>query len=109
MAHMKIVGKENHTPAYRARLKLAMEAHERGCIIFSHDTKKWYTPREFLDSEETVAYRKLGLNDYANHTLMYPKSAIEFHLEAIHTAEQQFQEFMKRMLTAFNINPKQNK
>lgn len=90
---------------YHDRLKIAMEAYNKGCVIFSENTRKWYTPREFVDSDEKVIFKRVGLDNYSNFTNFYPAFAIKSKLEALHDAEQEFQDFMKKMLNAFELRP----
>jgi hypothetical protein len=91
---------------YQERLKIAMKAFEAGCVIRSNDTGKWYTPREFLESDEKVIYTRKGLQDFHNFTTFYPASAIKSRLDALHKAEQDFHEFMIKIVHAFDFSPK---
>jgi hypothetical protein len=91
---------------YQERLKIAMKAFEAGCVIRSNDTGKWYTPREFLESDEKVVYTRKGLQDFHNFTTFYPASAIKSRLDALREAEQDFHEFMTKIVHAFDFSPK---
>lgn len=97
--------KDKNSEAYKDKLKLAMKAFEAGCIIYSHESRHWYTPREFMDCEEKVVFKQLGIERYTNFTLFYPQHAIKKKLEDLHRAEQEFDEFMRKMLTAFQLSP----
>ncbi|MGN7205510.1 hypothetical protein ACTHQF_14640 [Pedobacter sp. SAFR-022] len=95
--------------AYKIKREIAMKAFNLGCVIFSHDTKKVYTPREFMESDEVVSVQKLGMQDYNNFTLHYAKYAIAKKLEELRHAQEEFDKFMLKMLDAFQLNPQQTK
>lgn len=95
--------------AYKIKREIAIKAFNLGCVIFSHDTKKVYTPREFMESDEVVSVQKLGMQDYNNFTLHYAKYAIAKKLEELRHAQEEFDKFMLKMLDAFQLNPQQPK
>lgn len=95
--------------AYKIKREIAMKAFNLGCVIFSHDTKKVYTPREFMESDEVVSVQRLGMQDYNNFTLHYAKYAIAKKLEELRHAQEEFDKFMLKMLDAFQLNPQQTK
>jgi hypothetical protein len=97
--------KNKNSEAYKQKLKLAMSAFESGCIIYSQDTCRWLTPREFMESDERVVLKGDGLEKYSNFTLIYPKQAIERNLEDLRRAQTDFDAIMKKVLTAFEISP----
>jgi hypothetical protein len=101
--------KNKNSGAYKQKLEMAMSAFESGCLIYSHDTCKWLTPREFMESDERVVLKGDGLEKYTNFTLMYPKQAIERKLEDLHKAQSNFDAFMKKVLNAFTISPMDSK
>lgn len=98
--------KNKDSKLYREKREFAMRAFNGGCVIYTHGSRKWYTPREFMDSDETIEVKTFGSQDYANVTLMYPKHAIEKRLEDLRKAQEDFDAFMVKMLTAFELNPK---
>ncbi|WP_316780416.1 hypothetical protein [Pedobacter antarcticus] len=91
---------------YQHRKQLAMDAHRSGCVIFSPETQKYYTPREFLDSNEVVIYSMKGMVPGPNFELIKPKIAIRKKLEDLNKTESEFQEFLRRMMSAFEMAPK---
>ena len=90
---------------YEARKTLSLQAFEKGCVIFSSTSGKFYTPREFLDSGEQLKVLHSGVNSYTNWNLHYPKSAIGKKLEDLQKAQKDFDEFMTKMMTAFDLHP----
>lgn len=96
----------NKSEEYQKRKKLAIEAYEKGCVIFSPDTQRFYTPRDFIDSDEIVVYRTVGMDKYSNCGLMKPEHAISKKLEVLQNAETDFKDFMKRIINAFEMSPK---
>jgi hypothetical protein len=97
--------KDKNSEAYKNKLKVAMKAFEAGCIIYSHESKQWYTPREFMDCDERVVFKAMGMEKHTNFTLLCPEHAIKKKLEDLHRAEQEFDAFVRKMLTAFKFNP----
>ncbi|MGN7203944.1 hypothetical protein ACTHQF_06690 [Pedobacter sp. SAFR-022] len=97
--------KDKNSEAYKDKLKLAMKAFKAGCIIYSHETKQWYTPREFMDCDERVVFKAMGMEKHTNFTLLYPEHAIKKKLEDLCRVEQEFDTFMKKMLAAFKFSP----
>jgi len=112
---MKPVQKKNTVKDahYTARLKIAMTAYSSGSIIFSQDTNNLYTPREFLDSKEEVRYKKYGLEEYHNFTLLYPHTLITGLINEVDKAKNQLIEAEKKLhstvlklLNTFELHPK---
>lgn len=97
--------KDKDSVAYKDKLKVAMDAFNSGCVIHSNDTGKWYTPREFMDSNERLVFTKVDFNEHINFTLIYPSHAIKRKLHDLQAAEQDFQSFMLKMLDAFQLSP----
>ena len=101
--------KDKESQAYKDKLTVAMKAFNAGCIIYSHETKKWYTPREFMECDERVVFKMLGMEKYSNFTLFYPQYAIKKKLEDLRIAQENFDDFMLRMLSVFKFDPKHMK
>lgn len=99
--------KNKESKLYKDKRAFAMRAYNAGCVIYTQGTRKWYTPREFMDSDETIEVKTFGSQDYANVTLMYPKHAIEKRLEDLRKAQEEFDAFMEKMMSAFELSPKQ--
>lgn len=92
-------------PMYEERVSLATRAFASGCIIFSSDTKEWYTPREFVESNEVLIKSTLALQDYSNMTLLFPKTVVGKELEILQKAQERYNKSMDRILTAFELKP----
>jgi hypothetical protein len=95
---------------YELRCKIAKEAFESGCLIFVTGDR-WYTPREFVDSKVVVDIKKLDTREYyENVTKHTVKHAISHQLTKVRETEKQFEVFMNKVLTAFELHPiKKNK
>jgi hypothetical protein len=98
--------KNKDSEAYKQKREIAVRAFNSGCIIYSQDTYKWYTPREFMESNERVVLKEAGLEKYSNFTLLYPKHAIEREMEKLKKAQLDFDIFMKKVFDAFDISGK---
>ena len=99
--------KRHSTPEYEKRLKIAMKAFEAGCVIFSMNTQKWYSPREFIESDEVVVFKMYGMEERHNFTLFYPKFAIQKKMEDLKKAELDFENYIDWIMNAFEFSPKQ--
>lgn len=92
-------------PIYDERKILAIKAFETGCMLFSSDTQKWYTPKEFLASDEVIKTETYSMHKYSNIVLHSPKGAIAFELEKLHKANKEFDSFLNRVFNAFEMHP----
>lgn len=100
-------------PYYEQRVEYAIKAHKNGCLIFSPQKKKLYTPREFVESGEEVSFSRPGLEDYINFTQLYPKMALEARIERVQkaqadlaAAEKELEDVIKKVLKAFKFIPR---
>jgi hypothetical protein len=100
---MNTDGNDTKSQEYEARKKLSIKAFDSGCVICSNG--KFYTPREFLESDEKVTFMRNGLDEYSNCALHYPKNAIERKLEDLRKAHREFESFMQSLTTAFELHP----
>ena len=91
---------------YTKRREIATKAFEGGFVIFSPKSQKWYTPREFLDSDEQVVFTKAGVSDVPNVNFYYPAYAIQKRIEKLQRDENDFKRFINRVTTAFELVPK---
>lgn len=97
--------KNKHSKAYKAKLALAMKAFEQGCFIFSVDTKKLYTPREFMDSTERVTSTMYAQQEIFNINLLYIDHLVKSKLEDLRRAQEEYDTFMKKVFEGFNLSP----
>jgi hypothetical protein len=97
--------RNRESEAYKAKAQVALRAFESGCLIWCQDSKKFYTPREFMDSEEVVKITHVELQQYKNYTLVYPQHAIQRQLNELLEAQKEFGSFMARLLNAFELHP----
>ncbi|WP_316743794.1 hypothetical protein [Pedobacter antarcticus] len=91
---------------YDKRREIATKAFEGGFVIFSQASQKWYTPREFLDSNEQVTYTKAGVSVVPNVNFYYPAYAIKKRMEKLQLEEKDFNDFMDRVNIAFEMVPR---
>ncbi|RQO69399.1 hypothetical protein DBR43_15040 [Pedobacter sp. KBW06] len=100
-------------PFYEDRLKISLQAHASGCLIQSILTKKLYTPKEFLNSDEKVTYTNLGLENYPSVTRLYPGYILESRVKIVEQAKEELakaeadlQDVIKKVITTFDFTPK---
>lgn len=99
-------------PDYKARVTLAIKAYDCGCFIHSSVTRRLYTPREFVESSEKVVQDLLTNGGACNMTLHYPKAMLQTKLGILRKAkleldkaEQDVQDIVTKLITAFDIHP----
>lgn len=92
-----------NNPDYEARKKLSIKAFEAGCVICSNG--KFYTPRDFLESDVKVTFMTSGTQEYSNCALHYPKHAVQRKIEDLRKAQHEFESFIQSLTTAFDFHP----
>jgi hypothetical protein len=90
---------------YKQKAEVALKAFECGCLIWCQNSKRFYTPREFMDSDEVVKITHVELQQYKNYTLVYPQHAIQRQLNELQEAQKEFGSLMVRLLNAFELHP----
>lgn len=98
---------DKNSEAYKAKLELAKKAFEKGCFIHCKDSGKLYSPREFMESNERIKSEMYAQQNYSNMTLHYVDYLLRTKLEQLNTAQQEYNEFMKKVVNAFELSPKQ--
>jgi hypothetical protein len=69
------------------------------------DTQKWYTPKEFVESNEIIKSDSYALQEYTNIVLHYPKNAISWHKTRAQQSQKDFDSFLERVMNAFELHP----
>ena len=92
--------------AYQERLVISNKAFKGGHLIFSPKSQKWYTPREFLESNENVEYQRVGMDDFPNVNMFNPIDAIGRQMSILQKAQKDLDEVIIKVRTAFDINSK---
>lgn len=99
---MKIVKTDG---AYQLKKEFAIRAFNGGCMIYADG--RWYTPREFMDSDFVLEQKQVGMQKYYNATLHHAQAAIERMQADLNKAHEEYQDFMKRVLTAFEMHSRE--
>jgi len=101
----KRMGKD---PEYIAKLAIATDAGKAGCLIYSVDTDKWYTPKQFMKAEnEKVGIHRGRDNGEKKFKIMGPESGIKQKLDNLQRAETELREFMTTVIDVFALEAKQ--
>lgn len=88
------------------RIEAATKAFETGSLIWSQAQKRYYTPREFVDSDITVMYKYIdSTRYYDNITLFKAEYAVKYEIGRLKKAQSELESFMQRVLTAFELHP----
>jgi hypothetical protein len=101
--------KINSDESYKLRLEVSTKAFNNNCLIFSPESQKWYTPREFLESKEKVERKPVGMHDFYNVSIFNPQHAIERQLEMLQKAQSGLDELMHKLNNSFEIISKPQK
>jgi hypothetical protein len=93
----------NNDESYKLRVEVSKKAFNNHCLIFSPESQKWYTPREFLESNEKVERKPVGMHDYYNVSFFNPQSAILRQLEMLQKAQKGLDELILKVNSSFEI------
>ncbi|MES2830048.1 MAG: hypothetical protein V4687_17960 [Bacteroidota bacterium] len=103
---MRIHARSNQEEHYKYRVEAAKNAFERRHLIWSRDNKRWYTPREFVESDEIIKFKFVGVQKiYENIDLFDIQFAIRSKVSGIKKAQEDFEAFMTKVFTAFELQP----
>ncbi|RZK64292.1 MAG: hypothetical protein EOO92_27710 [Pedobacter sp.] len=98
--------KLNNATPHELRVLVAKEAFNSRCMIWSVDDQKYYTPREFVESDVVVEVRFIDSRRYfSNITMFAPEYAIKQELERIKETQTKVDLFIQRVFTAFELQP----
>jgi hypothetical protein len=95
-------------PYYNAKLVHAKDAHAAGCWVYSVSTKKLYTPREFMDSDEQVHIHR-GKEDAARFKIVDPRGMLASIIEDIKYRSAEAAELQKRIYDYYEVIAKHKK
>jgi len=82
-------------PEYAQKRVYAKEAYHAKCFIYSRSTKQWYTPEEFMASDERVVIRR-GKEELGVFLIIDPILAYKQKLELIVKLQNEAAEFKSK-------------
>jgi hypothetical protein len=92
-------------PTYNAKLVHAKDAFAAGCWVYSMSTKKLYTPREFMDSNETVNIRR-GKEDENQFKIVDPRPWLQKKINDCVLLGEEIKELNQRIINYYDVSPK---
>ena len=92
-------------PAYNAKLVHAKDAFVNGCWVYSVATSKLYTPREFLDSPETVNIRR-GKEDESQFKIVDPRPWLQKMINNSVKLGEEIRELNQKITNYYDVKPK---
>ena len=95
-------------PEYNAKLVHAKDAHAAGCWVYSVKSKKLYTPREFMESNENVRIYR-GKEDEAIFRIVDPRGVLANMLTHIEEQTKEANELQKRIYDHYDVVAKGRK
>lgn len=95
-------------PGAAEKKAIYQEALLSGCWIYSKVSKRWYTPEEFMDSEETVNKHR-GSDDGKKFVVKHPLIGLQERIDVLHRTSQEIDAFNKRIHNYYELKRKQTK
>ncbi|MNL24325.1 hypothetical protein D3C87_1457530 [compost metagenome] len=95
-------------PGAAEKKAIYQEALLSGCWIYSKVSKKWYTPEEFMASEETVKKHR-GDNDAYKFAVKDPLIGLQERIDLLHRTSQEIDIFNKRIHNYYELKRKKTK
>ena len=95
-------------PEYNAKLVHAKDAHAAGCWVYSMQTKKLYTPREFLESDERIhIYR--GKEDQSRFKIVDPRGMLSKLIGDVQERTKEIAKLQQRIYEYYDVVAKGKK
>jgi hypothetical protein len=90
---------------YHMKRAVARDAYHAGCWVYSAATGKWYTPEEFVNSDETVDIHR-GKPKEGKFKVMDPKAGIRTKLEKLHKMQTELDKFTRKVCDYYDFKRK---
>ncbi|WP_068404429.1 hypothetical protein [Pedobacter cryoconitis] len=90
---------------YNAKLVYSKDAYHSGCWIYSERTGKLYTPREFLESDEVISWKR-GEEEKGIFTILDPRKFRYLILENVKNQTEEAINLEKRIDEYYEMSPR---
>lgn len=102
---MEPAWKNKPSPGQEAKRAKAKDAYYAGSWIYVPERDKWYSPEEFMLSQETVNINRAS-NDADRFKVRDPKGGIIEKLDRIERMQQDLKDFVKKVLDYYDLKGK---
>lgn len=97
--------KVKDSPGAAQKKAIYQEALISGCWIFSTVSKKWYTPSEFMASEETIHTHRTS-NDGYKFVVKHPLIGLQERIDLLKRTQEEIDSFNRRIHQYYDLNRK---
>lgn len=97
--------KDANDENYQQKRAIAKDAHYSGCWIYVPATDKWYTPKEFVESTETIR-RKRGADNSSDYKIRDPKSGLIEKIKQLEKLQNEVKDFSNRLFEYYDLKQK---
>lgn len=91
-------------PGYEAKRAIAKDAWFSGAWIYNSNNGKWYSPEEFMKSDEIVNFNR-GKDDANKFKIRDPKVGIIEKIKILEVAQKEVSEFINRVHEYYDLKP----
>lgn len=84
---------------------IAKDAYIAGCWVYSIETRKWYTPEEFVKSNERVTMHR-NKPEEGQFKVIDPKAGIRAKTEKLTLVQKELEEFTKKVCEYYDFKRK---
>lgn len=88
-------------PNYAAKRAHAKDAYFSGCWVFCASNGKWYSPEDFMASDESASFYR-GKEDLTKFRIIDPRAGLVKKREEIKKLQLEADEFEKRINEYFS-------
>lgn len=96
------------SPGAAEKKAIYQEALLSGCWIYSKVSKRWYTPDEFMASEETVQKHR-GDNDSYKFAVKHPLIGLQERIDLLKRTQEEINSFNQKIHSYYDLRRKQTK
>lgn len=97
--------KEQPDIGHQMKRAVAADAYHAGCWVYSVKTGKWYTPEEFVKSDESVDIHR-GKPEEGKFKVVDPKAGIKAKMEKVRIVQMELEEFTKKVCDYYDFKRK---
>lgn len=96
------------SPGAAEKKAIYQEALMSGCWIYSKGSKRWYTPDEFMASEETVNMHRNNSDGY-KFAVKHPLIGLQERIDLLKRTQEEINTFNQKIHSYYDLRRKQTK
>jgi hypothetical protein len=90
---------------HQIKRAVAKDAYYAGCWVYSVTTGKWYTPEEFVESDEKIRMHR-NKPEEGLFKVMDPKAGIRTKLDKLNKMRIELEEFTRKVCDYYDFKRK---